>query len=63
LMWDRLRIRIGTAQFNRLVRAWPQRHLDSSASRAGLVGWFERRTGDELSGFFRRWLTARKSPA
>ncbi len=27
LMWDRLRHRLGTATFNRLVRAWPQRHL------------------------------------
>ena len=63
LMWDRLRRRIGTAQFDRLVRAWPQTHRDSSSSRAEMIAWFEARTGRELSGFFRTWLMRRKSPA
>ncbi|HET6627608.1 MAG TPA: M1 family metallopeptidase [Nocardioidaceae bacterium] len=63
LMWDRLRTRIGTATFNRLVKAWPRRHHDTNQSRATLERFFERRTGKELSGFFRKWLTAKRSPA
>ena len=63
LMWDRLRTKVGTAQFNRLVRAWPLRHRDTNQSRANMVHWFEKRTGRELSGFFHKWLTSKKSPA
>lgn len=63
LMWDRLRLTIGTATFNRLVRAWPQSHRDSNQPRAAVVAWFEQRTGRELSGFFRKWLMSKRSPA
>ena len=63
LMWDRLRLRIGTAKFNRLVRAWPQTHRDTNQSRASLVRWFEDGSGEELSGFFRKWLMSKRSPA
>jgi aminopeptidase N len=63
LMLDRLRIRLGTARFDRLVRDWPQEHRNRNASRAEFVGWVEARTGVELSGFFRSWLMSTKSPA
>ena len=65
LMWDRLRLKLGTTAFNRLVRAWPQvrAHRDSNQSRATIIGWIEQRTGRELSGFFSKWLTSQKSPA
>ena len=65
LMWDRLRLKIGTATFNRLVRAWPQAnaHRDSNQSRATIIAWFEKRTDRELSPFFSKWLNSQKSPA
>ena len=63
LMWDRLRQRIGTARFNRLVKAWPRSQADSSSSRAEMIAWFENRTDRELSRFFRTWLMNEKSPA
>lgn len=65
LMWDRLRIKLGTTTFNRLARAWPQAaaHRDSNQSRATIIAWFERRTGRELSPFFHKWLNSQKSPS
>lgn len=63
LMWDRLRLRIGTAEFNRLVRRWPQTHLDTGQTRETLGAWFENRSGEELSAFFRTWLNSTESPA
>jgi len=63
LMWDRLRLRIGTEKFDRLVRAWPQTQRNTSQSRGTLIRWFEARSGEELSTFFRTWLNAKKSPA
>ena len=63
LMWDRLRLRLGNAEFNTIVRQWPQRHRDSNQSRESYVAWAEAVTGEELSAFFHRWLTSKKSPA
>jgi len=65
LMWDRLRVKLGTTTFNRLARAWPQAiaHRDSNQSRATMIAWFERRTGRELRPFFHKWLNSQKSPA
>ena len=65
LMWDRLRLKIGTATFNRLVRSWPQAaaHRDSNQPRSTIIAWFEARSGRELSLFFNRWLNSAKSPA
>ena len=63
LMLDRLRIKIGTREFNRLVRAWPQTHRNSNQTRSSFVSWWENRSGKELSAFFHLWLMSRKSPA
>ncbi len=63
LMWDRLRLKVGTAEFDRLVRRWVQEHRNTNQSRATLVRWWEQKTGEELSVFFRRWLMSEKSPA
>jgi len=63
LMWDRLRLRLGNADFNALVRLWPQRHRDTNQTRAAYVDWAEAVTGEELSAFFGTWLTSTKSPA
>jgi aminopeptidase N len=63
LMWERLRHRVGDAQWRRVVRAWPQRHRDSNADRDMLVSFWENRTGLELSNFFHKWLMNKESPA
>ncbi|MFL6003606.1 MAG: M1 family metallopeptidase [Nocardioides sp.] len=56
LMYDHLRERLGNRSFYRLVRQWPQTHLNSSADKATFVNWVESETGRELSPFFNRWL-------
>lgn len=63
LMLARLRGRVGGDTFDRLVRRWPQTHLDSNQTRRSYERWWERRTGTELSGFFHRWLMSPDSPA
>ncbi len=63
LMWDRLRRRLGNRQFNHIVRAWPQTHRNSNATRDEMIDWIEGRTGRELSRFFDSWLMSRRSPA
>ncbi|HZJ06209.1 MAG TPA: M1 family metallopeptidase [Nocardioidaceae bacterium] len=62
LMWDRLRLRLGNAEFDRLVRQWPQQHRDTNQSRESYVDWAEAFTGENLGRFFEKWLTSRKSP-
>ena len=61
-MLDRLRTMLGARAFNRLVRRWPQTHLNATADRATYVAWVEAQTGRELSAFFDRWLLAKKWP-
>ncbi len=63
LMYDRLRLRIGNQTFDRLVRAWPQRHRNTNQSRASFEAWWEHRTGRHLGRFFRHWLMSKHSPA
>jgi aminopeptidase N len=63
LMWHRLRGRLGAETFDRLVRRWPQSHVNTNADRADLVRWWERQSGAELSAFFDRWLNSPESPA
>ena len=53
---------LGAGTFDRLVRRWPQTHLNGTANRATYVAWVEAQTGRELSGFFDRWLLAKKWP-
>jgi aminopeptidase N len=62
LMWEHLRVRLGDARFNRLVRAWPQTHRHTNADREDLIAWFETQSGEELSTFFDRWLNSIRTP-
>jgi aminopeptidase N len=62
LMWERLRLRLGDGTFDRLVRAWPQQHRNTNQTRRSYVAWIEAETGEELTSFFRRWLTSSTSP-
>jgi aminopeptidase N len=62
VMWDRLRLRLGDEEFWRLVREWPESRPDGNASYADITGWWSRESGQDLSGFFGRWLRSRRSP-
>jgi len=62
VMWDRLRRRLGDEPFWRLVREWPATHADGNASYADLTVWWSQHSGQDLSGFFDRWLRSRRSP-
>jgi hypothetical protein len=57
------RLRLGNTQFNDLVRASPQTHRHSNATRAQMIRWIEGRAHQELSAFFDSWLMSRRSPA
>jgi aminopeptidase N len=62
LMLDRLRGVLGNKRFYSAMKAWPQQHRDTTATRGQYVGWVERRTGKELSSFFNAWLTSTHTP-
>jgi aminopeptidase N len=62
LMLDRLRSRLGEAQFNAVWRAWPQSHRGAAANRDDYIGWLNARTGQDLRPFVTEWLTSPKTP-
>lgn len=62
LMWHELRRRLGDERFFDVVSAWPRRQDNRSVSREELYRFFERRTGEELRGFFDRWLLSPQTP-
>ncbi len=55
-MLDKLRRQVGNKMFYSLVKAWPQSHLDKSSDRDAYIRWVNRRTGKNLSAFFRTEL-------
>jgi aminopeptidase N len=62
LMWHELRERIGDEAFFDVVRAWPESQENRSSNRETLFGFFEERTGEELSSFFDAWLLGEQTP-
>ncbi|GGR93481.1 zinc metalloprotease [Streptomyces humidus] len=58
-----LRQEIGRPAFERLERVWVHDHRDSTASTADFERLAERISGRDLSGFFKAWLYAEKTPA
>ena len=62
-MWVRLREVVGAAQFDELVRRWPQEHRNTVQDRASFVAWLSAGTGRNLQPFFDEWLTSRTPPA
>jgi aminopeptidase N len=62
LMWDTIRQRLGDRLFWRLVRQWPRAHAYTSQDRASLVAWWSRRSGQDLTPLFDRWLLGRTEP-
>ena len=63
LMLDRLRSKIGPADFRRLLRGWPQQHRFGDVDRHDWVAWLDRVTGRDLGHFVHRWLDSTDSPA
>ncbi|GAA1373422.1 M1 family metallopeptidase [Streptomyces beijiangensis] len=57
-----LRQEIGRSAFEQLERAWVSEYRDSSASTADFTALASRVSGRDLSGFFRAWLYAKKTP-
>jgi aminopeptidase N len=62
LMWDTLRHRLGSSEFDTLARRWPATHARASSSRGQLVRWWSHQTHLDLRGFFHRWLLGAKEP-
>ncbi|WP_326693875.1 M1 family metallopeptidase [Streptomyces sp. NBC_01766] len=57
-----LRKEIGTAAFGTLERTWASTYRDRSATSADFAALASRIAGRDLSGFFRSWLYAKKTP-
>ncbi|MFI0235028.1 M1 family metallopeptidase [Streptomyces sp. NPDC016845] len=57
-----LRQEIGKESFERLERAWVTTHVDQSATTTDFVALASRVAGRDLTGFFRSWLYAKKTP-
>jgi aminopeptidase N len=62
LMWDTIRQRLGDQEFWRLVRQWPRSHAYTSQDRDTLAAWWSRRSGQDLTPLFHRWLLAGAEP-
>ncbi len=62
LMLHELRTRTGAAQFDRVLRAWPQRHAAGNADRGGYLDWLNRFTGRHLRPFMLDWLLSETTP-
>jgi aminopeptidase N len=63
LMLDRLRSKIGAADFAEVLRGWPQRHRYDNVHRQQWVRYLNHVTGRDLRKFVHRWLTSEDSPA
>lgn len=63
LMWNELREALGDEEFLRIARSWLAAHDGTSVSREQVYEHWERETGRELSAFFDRWITGRRTPA
>ncbi len=62
LMWHELRRRIGSTEFFRIMRAWPEEHTNGNAGRDDYLPWLEEQTGEELTSFFDAWLLGEETP-
>ena len=58
-----LRMRIGTADFFRVLRTWARRHHDGNGSTAQFVRLSERVSGRSLDRLFDAWLFTASKPA
>jgi aminopeptidase N len=63
LMLDRLRSKIGAADFAKVLRGWPARHRYDNVHRRQWVRWLNHVTGRDLGPFVHKWLTSEDSPA
>jgi aminopeptidase N len=63
LMWNELRADLGEDEFYRIARSWLADNDNTSVSREQVYDHWEAETGRELSTFFDRWITGRRTPA
>ncbi len=63
LMWNELRVELGDDEFYRVARSWLAAHDNTSVTREQIYAHWESETGRELSAFFARWITGRRTPA
>ena len=62
LTLEALRLRIGDADFFRILRGWPTVHRYGNASTADFIAFAERVSGRNLDGFFHTWLYSSGKP-
>ncbi len=56
VMWHRLRVKLGDAEFWRLVKKWPQDHHWTNADYDEITSWWSDQTGLDLQPYFDSWL-------
>ena len=62
LMLDQIRQRVGSAAFNRLVKAWPAEHENQNVDRQTFTRWLNHQTGENFRPLLRKWLDSAKTP-
>jgi aminopeptidase N len=58
-----LRKLVGDEKFSTILRTWTQRHRDGNANTADFIALAEQTSGQQLAGFFDKWLYAKGRPS
>ncbi len=63
MMLDRIRQRVGDAEFTALSKAWVRQHEYGNVSRAEFVTWLNGETGRRFNALVRLWLDSPHTPS
>ncbi len=63
LILERLRAKIGSTDFNTVMREWPQQHANRSRGRASYIAFLEQQSGESLGPWFQDWLMSADTPS
>jgi aminopeptidase N len=62
MMLDKIRQRIGDAEFAEFVKAWAADHAGQNVDRGDFTRWANQQTGIDLTSLINRWLDAPHTP-
>jgi hypothetical protein len=63
LIMDRLRARIGDADFTEAMRGWPGLHAHTARGRGDYIDYLSSVDGNDIGPWLRDWLTNEKTPS
>lgn len=59
---EALRVRLGDATFNRILRTWVAEHRHGNVTTREFTALVQRLSGQDLTGFFQAWLYTPSRP-